>query len=549
MTHSIPTGDATPIKQPPRRVPHALRPVIDQQVQKMIESGVIQPSVSPWSSPVVLVRKKDGGFRFCVDYRRVNSVTVKDSFPLPRVDETLDVLSGAKIFSALDLASGYWQVPVEPADVPKTAFSTSRGLFDFTVMPFGLTNAPATFQRLMDRVLSGLNWEQCLVYLDDVLVFSHDLASHLERVERVLERIDKAGLKLKPRKCQFGKPEVDYLGHVISANGISPQGSKVEAVLQFPVPTNVTAVRNFLGLAGYYRRFVSGFSVIASPLFDLLKKDRPFVWTDDCQVALDTLKVKLTSSPVLMFPRLDEAFYLATDASGTGLGAVLFQKGEKGEERVVAYASRALNAAERGYSVIEREALGLVWAVTHFRVYLYGHPFVLITDHCPLTWLKTVKDPSGRIARWLLTLSEYHWDIQHKSGKTHRNADALSRSVTTESSRPFSDATVDVDRLKEMLPPTVGAVGVVPQWSHDDMARLQAEDSLIGKVLECLPGNKPAAEGLWISDRKLNMCRIVWDSFTRKDGVLYRHVVVREGVRVEKKLVLVVPSALVPEIL
>ena len=236
-------------------------------------------------------------------------------------------------------------------------------------MPFGLTNTPATFQRLMDQVLRGLNWEQCLVYLDDVLIFSHDFDAHLERIQRVLEQIREAGLKLNPGKCQFGKPKVDYFGHVVST---------------FPVPTDVAAVRNFLELAGYYRCFISGFSQIAGPLFELLQKDRQFIWSTSCQTALDILKKKLTSAPVLTFPEWDHPFYLATDASGTGLGAVLFQKDQKGRERVIAYASRTLNKAEKGYLV-----LGLVWAVTHFRVYLYGHPFHHITDHCPLRFLKT----------------------------------------------------------------------------------------------------------------------------------------------------------------
>ena len=303
---------------------------------------------------------------------------------------------------------------VAEKDKPKTAFTTTRGLYEFNVMPFGLTNAPATFQRLMDRVLNGLTYEQCLVYLDDVIVFSPDFDAHLKHLNAVFGCISDAGLKLKPSKCMFGREKVDYLGHVVSAKGVSVQPQKVKAVTEFPVPTTVTQLRSFLSLAGYYRRFIPRFSLISSPLNELLKKGQQFVWTDKCQEGFETLKARLTSAPILAFPLLDRPFRLATDASGTALGAVLSQLTDAGDEVVIAYASCTMSREERKYSTIERDGLALVWAVKHFRVYLWSREFTLVTDHCPLKWLKSMKDPTGRIGRWLLLLEEYPYTIEHR---------------------------------------------------------------------------------------------------------------------------------------
>ena len=358
VTHTIDTG-SPPIKQPARRVPFALRQAVDEMVEKMLSQGVVEPSHSPWSSPVVIVEKKDGSRRFCVDYRQLNSVTKMDVFPLPRIDDTLDSLAQSRYFTALDLASGYWQVRMHPASQEKTAFATPSGLYEFRVMPFGLCNSPATFQRLMENVMSGLTKKSCMVYIDDVLVIGQTFAEYLANLKEVFMRLQAAGLRLKSSKCFFRTNKVVYLGFVVSREGISADPEKVEAVRNFPQPQDVKSLRSFLGLASYYRRFISGFSVVANPLFALTKKDVDSQWTATCEEAFQELKKRLTEAPVLAFPVFHQRFLLDTDASGIGLGAVLAQKQEGGSVRPVAYASRTLQPHERNYGVTELEAFGL----------------------------------------------------------------------------------------------------------------------------------------------------------------------------------------------
>jgi len=322
VKHQIDTGGHPPIKQPRRRVPMHQQETMRKHVEEMLQHGVVKPFTSPWASPIVLVKKKDGTARFCVDYRKLNDVTRKDAYPLPRIDETLDALSGSKVFTTLDLASGYWQVEMSAADREKTAFATRHGLFEFQVMPFGLCNAPGTFQRLMEFVLAGLQWQKCLVYLDDVIVYGRDFDEHLERLAEVFRRFRQAGLKLKPSKCCFLRPRVPYLGHVISAEGVSTDPAKIEAVKRWPVPSRVTDVRSFLGLASYYRIFIQDFAEIAAPLHRLTAKTtEKFKWTPDCDRAFRILKKKFVSAPVLAFPCFGEEFVVDCYASDYGLGA------------------------------------------------------------------------------------------------------------------------------------------------------------------------------------------------------------------------------------
>ena len=302
ITHKINTGDTIPIRQAQRRLPGNRREEVGSMTQTMIGQDVIQPSCSPWAAPIVLVKKKDGTTRFCVDYRRLNDVTKKDANPLPRIDDTLDALAGAKMFSTLDLASGYWQVELDPDDREKTAFVTHQGLYEFNVMPFGLRNAPSTFQRLMEFVLTGLQWSICLIYLDDVIIFSKNFDDHLRRMEEVFGKLREAGLKLKPQKCRFLQKEVTYLGHVVSENGVSTDPSKVSKILDWPIPRNVSELRSFLGLASYYRRFIKDFAKIAVPLHRLTEKNKPFVWSESCLEAFNELKRELTNHPILAYP-------------------------------------------------------------------------------------------------------------------------------------------------------------------------------------------------------------------------------------------------------
>ena len=345
--HHINTGDAQPVHLLPRRIPQARRDEVKRLIQEMLDQRAIQHSDSPWSSFVVLAKKKDGSTRFCIDYRKVNEVTRKDAYPLPRVDDTLDTLVGSKYFSTLDLASGYWQVEVAEIDQPKTSFTTPEGLFQFRVMPFGLCNAPATFQRLMDRVLSGLKWSTCLVYFDDIMVVGTSFADHLSNIGGVLARLRGAGLKLKPGKCCLCQKLVAFLGHIVSAEGITTDPSKTEAVAKWPTPQSRREVQQFLGLANYYRRFVKNFAAIAGPLQCLTEKNSNFEWTIECQHAFDKLHACLVSSPVLSYPDYNRRFVLDTDASGTGIGAVLSQVKDDGSEVVTAYASRSLSQPER----------------------------------------------------------------------------------------------------------------------------------------------------------------------------------------------------------
>ena len=315
----IETGDSPPRKVPARRMPLAVRQEVARQLKDMQRAGVIRPSTSPWSSPVVMVLKKDGTQHFCVDYLALNAVTRADTFPLPRIDDLLDQLGNSRFFTTLDLASGYWQIRLSPSSREKTAFSVPQGLFEFQVMPFGLTNAPAVFQRLMERVLAGLNPEQgpdfVEVYIDDVLVFSPTLTDHLHHLRQVFDRIREAGLKLKPTKCRFVAPEVEYLGHVLTPEGLKTNPATVSAVREFPVPTNVKEVRGFLGLSSFYRRFINGFAAITQPLHRLTRKGVHFRWSVECQQAFETLKQLLTSAPVLAYPRMEDPFVLETDAS------------------------------------------------------------------------------------------------------------------------------------------------------------------------------------------------------------------------------------------
>lgn len=337
IKHHIRTGEATPIKQRAYRVTPDQRAEIQTQVDSLLKADIIEEIYSPWAAPVVLVRKKDGTWRFCLDYRKLNAVTVKDSHPLPRVDDALDALAGAAWFSTIDLQHGYWQVELAEQDHEKTAFTTGTGLYQFKVMPMGLTNAPATFQRLMEMVLRGLPWKICLVYLDDVLIYSRSFEEHLRHLEEVFRRFQASDLKLNPAKCCLAKDHVRFLGHIVSKNGIQPDPRNVESVKNWPTPRTPTEVRAFLGLCSYYRKFIRGFAHHAAPLHALTEKNVPFQWTAHCQDAFIYLQQALSNPPVLAFPDFALPFYLYKDASCSAIGAVLAQK-HGPHEKVVAYA-------------------------------------------------------------------------------------------------------------------------------------------------------------------------------------------------------------------
>ena len=515
VTHAINTGDNPPIKQRPRRVPFALRDEVVRMVDKMLEQGVIRPSKSPWGSPIVLVAKKDGTTRFCVDYRRLNAITKKDVYPLPRIDDTLDTLANNKCFSTLDLASGYWQIAMDESSREKTAFTTHVGLYDFTVMPFGLCNAPATFQRLMESVLHGLIGRSCMVYLDDVLVLGDSVEEHIANLRKVWSRLSQAGLRLKPSKCKLFQKEVKYLGYVVSPEGIATDPEKVNAIRAFPQPSDLKSLRSFLGLASYYRRFIPQFSVVSGPLFALTRKDTPFRWDDRCQTAFDKLKSSLTESPVLSFPQFSQDFRLETDASGEGLGAVLSQEQEDGSIRPIAYASRTLQPHESNYGVTELEALAVVWAVRHFRQYLYGHTCHVYTDHEALKSLLNTPHPSGKLARWGLTLQELDLTIHYCPGKKNTKADALSRyPVRVDKDKRETEAVVaHVEGTpKEALAYSSGA----PSPADETLADRQRRDPELLNTIQYLDeGTLP------LEEKDARRVTLIAEQFTVIDKVLY----------------------------
>ncbi|KAL0148266.1 hypothetical protein M9458_056412, partial [Cirrhinus mrigala] len=427
IQHDIRTPPRVIVRQQPYRVPEARRQAIEEEVQEMLKLGVIEPSRSPCSSPIVMVPKPDGTLRFCNDFRRLNEVSEFDSYPMPRVDELLDRLGRARYISMLDLTKGYWQVPLTPTAKLKTAFSTPSGHWQYRTLPFGLHGAPATFQRMMDIILRP-HQAYAAAYLDDVVVHSEAWEEHLERLRRVFSELRRAGLTANPRKCHLALSEAKYLGFQVGRGLIQPQEKKVEAIRKASQPLTKTQVRAFLGLAGYYRCFIPNFSSLAAPLTDLTRKGQPekIQWTSAAEKAFVQLKVALTSSPVLRAPDFSCPFLLQMDATDTGLGAVLSQI-QEGEEHPVLYISRKLSPAERNYATVEKEALAIKWAVLESRYYLLGRKFTLVTDHAPLQWMARAKETNARVTRWFLTLQDFHFEVRHRAGATNNNADGLSR--------------------------------------------------------------------------------------------------------------------------
>lgn len=425
IEHKIDTGTAKPIKQRMRRTPACFANEEEELLKKMIDAGVIQESMSDWASSPVLIRKRDGSIRWCIDYRALNEVTVKDTFPLPLIEDCLDTLAGNTWFSKLDANSAYWQVLVSPEDRKKTAFLTKYGLYEHVRMGFGMTNSPATFSRVISLVLRGLTWKTMLAFLDDILVMGMNFEDHLKNLAEAFERLRQHGLKLKPRKCILFQSEVEFLGRIVSSNQLKMASKDIETVTEWPVPTSSKEVERFLGLANYHRSFIKNFAEMARPLYKLTGKNN-FKWDNDEQVAFNSLKVALTNPPVLALPNSHDPFILDTDASDAAIGAELIQV-QDGEERVIAYSSFSLAPEQRKYCTTRKELLSIVRFTRQFRHYLLGRIFTVRTDHSSLTWLLKFKDPQGQLARWIEELSQYNMVIQHRPGIKHGNADALSR--------------------------------------------------------------------------------------------------------------------------
>lgn len=464
VKHRIRLSDEIPFKHRPRPIhPHDVD-AVRKHLQDLLAAGIIRESESPFASPIVVVRKKDNSVRLCIDFRKLNSQTIKDAYALPNLEEVFSALTGSKWFSVLDLKSGYYQIEMEEADKPKTAFVCPQGFWEFNRMPQGITNAPSTFQRLMERCMGDLNRKKVLVFIDDLIVFSDTLEEHEHRLVQVLTRLKEYGLKLSPEKCKFFQTSVRYLGHIVSEHGVETDPDKIEAIKTWPRPQTLKELKSFLGFAGYYRRFVQDFSKIVKPLnnltagypptrkgrkckdvnrhyFDPKEKlgDR---WDDSCQQAFETIVEKLTTAPVLGYADPRFPYILHTDASTTGLGAALYQE-QDGQLRVLAYASRGLTKSEARYPAHKLEFLALKWAVTtKFSDYLYGTEFTAVTDSNPLTYILTSAKLDSTSYRWLSGLSAYNFKIQYRAGAQNQDADGLSR-------RPNGQLMNDMESRKE----------------------------------------------------------------------------------------------------
>ena len=463
-------ANVRPVYVPAYRLPHSQREVVDRQIEDMLKEGVIQPSRSPWNSPLFLVPKKTGGFRPVIDFRKVNKVTEDDRFPLPVLKDLLMSLGGGNaVYSSLDLLSGYWQVPLAPESREITAFSTPNGHYEWLRMPFGLKSAPITFQRLMNTLFAPMLGKHVYAYMDDVIIFSEDIPSHFKHLESVLLKLREAALKVKITKCEFLRKSLKFLGHVVDREGIHTMDDKIEAIKHFPTPKSVENVRSFLGLSGYYRCFVKNFSSIASPLNSLLKKDTPFHWGVAQERSFKLLKHALTHAPILVFPDYKKPFILYTDASALGLGAVLMQLNENGKHRVIAYASRTLNSAETNYSVTHQEALAIVWALSTFRDIIYGYKIICYTDHTAVTHLFEGRKLSGRLARWDLTIQDFNPTFRYVPGRANKVADSLSRNIPVGSvSQPNSTSQVatEDDKIPRPGPFTIRDLHIA-QRAHD----------------------------------------------------------------------------------
>ena len=566
--HKIPMFEDGTFTLPYHRIPPAMYDEVRKHLQEMLALDAIRVSQSPYASPVVLIRKPNGQIRFCINFRKLNSKTKRDAYALPRINEMFDSLYSARWFSSLDIKSAYWQVEVEEADKEKTAFTVGPlGFYECNRTPFGLSNAPATFQRLMENCLGDMNMHSCLIYLDDLVVFSRTFDEHIERLEKVFERLVEAGLKLSPAECNLFQKELQYLGHIVSPEGIATDPKKVECVREWPVPQNLKQLQSFLGFVGYYRRFIKDFSKIGRPLYDLFKgsgcgkrkgKNKqqpvPFHWSEVHQAAFDKLVSMCCEAPVLAYADYSKPFLLHTDASLDGLGVVLYQK-QEGKERVIGYASRALTPSERNYPVHKLEFLALKWAVTDkFQDYLYGNQFTVRTDNNPLTYVLTTAKLDAMGHRWVASLSCYNFDIVYRSGTNNADADALFRITWPQKLQEVVSGSV-VQALCHQVTTdcsTVESYGLDDEIVPDDLEasqlvgtidwlKEQTADPAIATVVQCISDGQPWPPASGCSPDLGSLLREkarlrVWN------GLLYRERTTGDRESPQKQYQLVIPT-------
>ena len=425
--HDVDIEGSKPIKQHPYRMNPMKSQYLREEVQYLLDNDFIEPSQSDWSSPCILVPKPDGTCRMCTDYRKVNSVTKTDSFPVPRMDDSIDNIGQAKYVTKFDLLKGFWQIPLTDRAKEISAFVTPDGLYQYKVMPFGMKNSPATFQRLINMIIMGL--DNCKADIDDAIIYSEEWDQQIKTIREFFERLSIANLTINLAKSEFCHFTLTFLGHVVGQGQVKPVEAKVKAISDFPVPTCKRQLMRFLGMAGYYRKFYDNFSVIAEPLTNLLSKRTKFIWANDCQKAFDILKAILENEPVLLAPNFAKEFKLAVDDSDTGAGSVLMQEYGNEVDHPVSYFSKKVNKHQKNYSTIEKECLSLILALQHFEVYLTSSPspIVVFSDHNPLIFIHRMKNKNQRLLRWSLLLQEYNLDISHIKGKDNIISDALSR--------------------------------------------------------------------------------------------------------------------------
>ncbi len=573
VEHQIRLSDSKSFRERSRRIVPADIDDVRRHLQELLAAGIIKESRSPYASPIVIVRKKNGRVRMCIDYRTLNSRTIPDQYTMPRIDDALDCLTGSKWFSVLDLRSGYYQIAMSEKDKEKTAFICPLGFYQFERMPQGVTGAPATFQRLMEATVGDMNLLQCLVYLDDLIVFGKTLEEHEERLLKVLDRLEESGLKISLEKCQFCQAQVKYVGHIVSAEGIATDPEKVRAVLNWKKPTNLKSLRSFLGFCGYYRRFIANYSSIVRPLTELTKGYPPSQkkgktgalekhhyfresdsfgsrWDQDCDESFTKIIHCLTNAPVLAFSDPSKPYILHVDASLDGLGAVLNQEYPEGF-RPVAFASRKLSRSERNYPIHQLEFLALKWAIVDkFHDYLYGAKFTVRTDNNPLTYVLTTAKLNATGHRWLAALTTYDFNVQYKPGKSNIDADLLSRNaqdfqeewedISPSGVKAFchqvgvaeSDvSTRFIDQLgapPDAIPDVFSftshlEMGPLEQLSQKDLIEAQKSDPAIGPVLKVMETGTPISD-LKTKDPEVSVLQRESPKIQIKDGLLYRAV-------------------------
>ncbi|GFU92223.1 retrovirus-related Pol polyprotein from transposon 297 [Trichonephila clavipes] len=431
VEHEIQLVSDQPVRTKPYRMSHRQNEILKNEINRMLKLGIIEVGKSDYMSPMILVEIAGKEPRPCIDYRKLNGIIRTEYFPLPNIEERVEKVSAAKFITVLDLSKGYWQIPLSKTAQRYAAFCTSFGTYRPLRMSFGLKNAPYFFSKFMAELLNGLE-DFVVPYLDDIAIFSDTWESHIKHMETVLQRIKRAKLTIKPSKCKFAQQNVKFLGHIVDQGFRTPSEIKVQAVLEFPTPRTKTQIRAFLGLAGYYQKYINLFSVIAAPLTDALKgraKKGEITWTTKCENAFRELKGKLIDKPVLYAPNFEREFIVQTDASNAGMGAVLTQLNEQGEEHPILYLSKKFSEVEKRYCTTEKKCASIVFAIKRLHYYLDGNSFLVMTDHNPLVWLNRNVSSNPRLMRWALALQPYNFRIVHRSGRSHKNADSLSRSV------------------------------------------------------------------------------------------------------------------------